>query len=383
MKDFEDTLDREIKLRLSSRIYYFIGTPAPGSGVIWRSLRTKSFKAAQAEKRRILVELRGLDPKTKNCNVRELSRLVLDEYDRAIDSAESERVKQKKRKTKEQIEGYLKKHIVPFFGDVDAGKITEELWGKYLNAELRAGRNRNFAYDRRFLKQCLLWGQRAGKTIAIPRFKVPKPPVKRMRRILTPNEIRLIFENAHGILKPLVLMMYKMGFRPGEVTNLKWDRVNFERSEITLLEEDVKANARTVRMNPKVREMLLERYQENEARAKDLKDSQYVFPTNRGRPRSRYNKRNRFDGDRPVGRYNKQWKRLLKRAGLDERLDPYLLRHTFLTECAKRVKNGETTVHEVCKYAGTSLREFERTYLHLNSDDTADVATLMDIGGAI
>lgn len=359
-------------------VYYYRGTPTAKKGVIEKSLGVSTRGLAIQKKKELLISLRGLDPKKKEYLFSEAVSAVLAKYDQQL-LATPEEFKHKVRKTRSQVAWYLNHFLNPFFGHYPARLINDSLWNEYIASEIASvgemtaigtkKKLRDFKYDRRFMRQCL----RAAKLTTIPDLEVPKR-YKVPQRVLEPDEIKRLYENAKGAMKGLILGMYKMGFRPGEILKLERDRVNFEKNEIELRLQDVKKNPRIIRMNPQVREMLLERLSKTTGR--------YVFPSRSKTSRKKGEAKGRPIGERPIESYSKQWARLLKTAGVAD-CDPYSLRHTFLTECARRVKGGEVTTEEVCKFAGTSMAEFEKTYLHFTTKDTEGVAVLMDIGGAI
>lgn len=366
---------RDPELFRVGEVWYYRGTPKPGHGEVKKSLKVKSPGLAVQAKKDFLIGLRGLDLNRRGSLFKDVVTLILIEYERRI-QASSPGFKEKAQKTKDHAENFLVKHLMPFFAHYTINKITEEIWGMYIQWCHERGVTRNLIVDRRFMLMCLHAAQRAGESVAIPKLLVPSFS-KTNRRTMTPDEIKTLYDKATGILKPLILCMYKMGFRPGEVTGLRWDRVNFDRDEITLLEVDVKANARVMRMNAQVRAMLLERSRS------ETKGEIFVFPTRSKLSRKKGAKKAVTVGERPIHRYHKQWHRLLDDCEIDATLDPYCLRHTFLTECAKRVRGKTITTEEVVKFAGTSIREFERTYLHFTPEDTKEVAALMDDFGAI
>ncbi len=374
---------RDPELWVVGDTYYYRGRPKSGGAVVERSLGVKVPERGNAlkAKNNLLIELRGLDPKQREYLFRDIAAAVMSEYDRKIEAAPSDAFKNKIRNTRAQVANYLgiaalktkpgefrKGYLLEHFELYPLRTITQDAWETYCDEQLQK-RNRLLKYDARFLKQALLRAQRTGKLVAIPELPVPNAKRRvKVRRVLAPAEIQALYAKATGILKPLILIMYKMGCRPAEATLLTWDRVDFEKNTIHLRDEDVKAGPRTIEMNPQVRAMLLER--------KLKSKGAFCFPA-------------RGEVDQPVRRYHKQWKRLLAQVieagmtSLSDMPDPYCLRHTFLTESARRVKAGKESLVEVTQYAGTSIREFEDNYLHMTHEDTKGVASIMDVGGAI
>ncbi len=178
------------------------------------------------------------------------------------------------------------------------------------------------------------------------------------KRVLTKDEIKLIFDNASGTTYGLALFMYLMGCRPAEALGAPWSEFDLDRGIWNLPKERTKTRtARSMKVNETVLTWLLSRKSES--------TSPWVFP-------SRETK-----GQTPIDRYNKQWTRLMIKCGISTKVTPYFLRHTFLSECAKKVRDGSLSLVLITKYAGTSIEQFEKTYLHVEGEDTKAVAALM------
>lgn len=192
----------------------------------------------------------------------------------------------------------------------------------------------------------------------------PDPP-RRKGRVLTENEKTAILEAALPNLRDQLLFAMTMGMRLREHLKLSWDRVDFENQTITLRPEDTKTKkGRVIKMSPQVF-MILKRRKEGYYRHR-IKNSPWVFPA-------------RHNPKLPVHQNKTAWRTAKKGAGIKGRCRYHDLRHTFLTECAKLVRQGEVSVVLICAYAGLSIKTFERTYLHLNHNDTAPVASLIEV----
>jgi len=156
--------------------------------------------------------------------------------------------------------------------------------------------------------------------------------------------------------------MYLMGPRPGEVLGSRWSEFDLKKGIWNIPAERTKTRtARSIKLNPKVQDWMIER--------KGLGASEFVFPSKDSR------------GQSPVDRYNKQWTRLMDACGISREITPYYLRHTFLSECAKKVRDGKLSLVLITKYAGTSIEQFEKTYLHVEGEDTKSVSVLMELEG--
>lgn len=375
----------EIRRDTRTGMMYYQGTPVPGGGQITRSLECKTEWQALRKKRELLIELRGLDPNDRNPKVSEVAEVLLKEKERH------------QRGGTHEFYYFSYQNLKEYFEDYRVTQITDEVWDDFVDGFLKEKAGHGLIGERRFMMAVL----RKARVAVLPKLRVPKRD-KIPRRVFMPDEIRRIYEAANDDFKGIVLLMYKMGLRPAEAYELSWDRVWFDRNRIHLRESDVKDGARTIRINPTCREWLLKRKVEQDERAgrqmpgrkkgKTYSKTAYVFPSRvhvipRRKAKSRHNlaKKGPTGPDRPLGDINSVWNRLVRSLEIPVPNVPYCLRHTFLTECAKRImenRAGKGAIAKVCRYAGTSIEEFERTYLHLTGEDTAEIADLMEGEGA-
>ncbi len=344
MNRFEKTADPEIKRDAQTGIYFYRGTPTRGGRRIARSLGVRVFRTAQLQKKDLLLRLRGVDPSARDILFGDYCKVFLQER------------KTKAPATHEQAH-YSVKAMLPFFESHTMKQINERTWAEYVAYQHQLNPTRLLKYDRRHLRMMLYRLKKKGIVSEIPDFNIEEREIKR-RRVLTSAETDLILKHSEGSLYGLCLIMMKMGARPGEVVGLPWSELDLEAGIWALPKERTKTRtARTMVINSVVLKWLKEQ--------KKSATSLWVFPT-------------REDETKHLVNYRKQWERMLKRSGLDESITVYFLRHTFLTECAKRVRDGKLSLVLITKYAGTSIDEFERTYLHVDGQDTKDVAELME-----
>lgn len=338
------TEDREIKKDSRTGIYHYRGTLSRGGKSISRSLGVRTFRAAVLAKKDLLLKLRGIDPMAKDVPFRDYVQVFLEER------------KKKSQKTYEQAL-YCLKELTPFFETHTMRQITDAVWDEYVSYQAQIKPGRLLKYDRRHLLMMLLRCKKKGIVSEIPELRLKERDTER-KRVLNPGEVRAIFKHAEGSIFGLALFMYHMGARPGEVLGAPWTEFDLDRGIWSLPAERTKTRTpRAMKLNQRVWEWLKTR----QAASK----SKWVFPTRENR-------------DRPLYRYNKQWDKMLQKAGLDPEIQPYHLRHTFLTECAKKVRDGSLSLVLITKYAGTSIEQFEKTYLHIEGEDTKAVAELME-----
>jgi integrase len=186
-------------------------------------------------------------------------------------------------------------------------------------------------------------------------------PKKTTGRVLTEQEKAALLDAALPQLRDQLVFAMTMGMRLREHLKLTWDRVDLSKQTITLRAEDTKTRKpRVMKMSPQVYKVLMNRW------AKRKPGAQYVFPA-RGKP------------NQPTRQNKNAWASAKRRAGIRGRCRYHDLRHTFLTECAKKVRQGEVSLPLICAYAGLNITVFERVYLHLSHEDTAAVSNLIAV----
>jgi len=347
----KSTKDREIKIDTRTGIYYFRGTVRRGDQEIKRSLGVRTFNAAVFAKKELLNSLRGIDYSQKDIPFHRYAREVY--------------LPLQAKKTKSTSDKAVSaiKQLMPFFEHYSMRQITDTAWEEYKTYFEQRHRGHQLVPARLALVFMLTRLQKEGHIQKIPELAVPKYQ-KADKRVFTAEEIQKLYAAANPNFKGLILMMYKMGFRPGEPLNLTWDRVDFTQNTIKLLDEHTKTRVgRTVVMNQAVREWLL---------AQDKTKSKFVFQSTKSSGR-----------EMPLKSTNKSWANMCERLNIPAPNNLYCLRHTFLTEAGLRVNSGKLSLMLVCKFAGTSLETFEKHYMHVDGNQTKAVAELMDIEAAI
>lgn len=318
-----------------------------GRGEITKSTRRKNLIEAKAVAEEITREFFGSDyrPKLKNT--------ALEEFD---DWIERKRLANKAPAT---ITSMLasRKYLKIFFHDMLPSDITALWWEKTYIPKVRQAttETRRFFNDRKWVSMFLKQMVEDGKLTKRPVLLNPDKKTKAWR-YLENAHVKALIDNASGDLKQMIIMAATMGMRRLEITNLKWSGVDLKRKTISLAEEETKIRkARKFKISPDSLPWLAENR---------LNGSRFVFP-------------NKFDNDRPVHKdgFMGSWKRLKKKLKIKARFHD--LRHTFLTNAFKCSGSNPAFI---CHYAGLSLEEAQRTYLHFDENDTEIVSTLVSYG---
>lgn len=248
-------------------------------------------------------------------------------------------------------------HLKHFLEDIGPDDITEQWWlGTYIPAKMAepGAKKRKFFNDRKVLRMYLLSLHRQGMIDRIPNLINPDPETK-AGKVFTDNEIERLLKEASPDLKLQILMAYTMGMRKGEILLLPFDRIDREQKLITLKSEDTKTRkSRTFAISSVVWPLIKGRLDD---------PSGYLFPSRSGEAR-------------PIDKAGNQsaWE------GAKQRCKPKVsgrfhdLRHSFLTKAFKAPGANPALI---CHFAGISLEEAERTYLHFDAEDTRSVSNLV------
>jgi integrase len=193
-------------------------------------------------------------------------------------------------------------------------------------------------------------------------FNEAKEDFRKAGQVISDEHLSLVLKHSTSVWRDRILIQRYTGMRPGEVSNLKKDRVDLEQGLISLKKQDTKtrvARAFLVR-SPIVMEILRRRAQSP--------DTEFFFP-------------GRDDTSKAIDGSLKYWQRAIYRANAElvgagklpmpSDYTPHDLRHTFLTH-AFRKPGAQVAV--TCFMCGLTLKEAEKTYLHFTPEDTREIA---------
>ena len=295
----------------------------------------------------------GKDPASERDKIRGgyLTSDLLDKFD-----AEHIEVKLKP-KTQEDYRRNITIHIKPKIGHMLIHQVTREDMMKLHHAmrETPYAANRNISILSKFFNWCEKYGYRdEGKN---PCRFVDKYKEKKRERFLSSEEQERFFialekakrENiiSHYAIYAIQLLVLTSA-RLGEIINLKWDYINWERGTIDL--PDSKVGTRPIYLNQPARDILSEITKQT--------DNPYVCC-------------GAVPG-RPIVNIQKSWRRIRTLAAIEDvRLND--LRHTFASVA---VSNG-VSLHIVGGLLGHTQPRTTARYAHLAADPLIEAAELI------
>jgi len=167
-------------------------------------------------------------------------------------------------------------------------------------------------------------------------------------RVLTDEELQQYIENCPQPWKDCATILAEEGMRPGEVFVLQWPNVliNGSGGVIRIADGKSKAARRVLPMTPNVYALLHARFE-----AAGRPNEGWVFPSG--------SSSGHFNGDAAKD----QHARSLKDSGV-QRFEPYILRHTALTNLAKKGADA----HTLARIAGHSGIVMTMRYVHPQAD---------------
>lgn len=229
----------------------------------------------------------------------------------------------------------------------------------------QATKDRRYRHLRGFLNWCVEHGHCEASPLG--NVEAPRRPDK-MPKHVTKTELESICEtirndyrdkHGRGIcakgeiiwIEPLFRFAFYTGMRGGELCNLQWDHIDFERSLIRILEQK-NGREQTIPLLEKAREALDDVQGER---------SGYVF----GSPRS--------DAERDVPLFrsyvSRRFTKYRRKAGVERRVSMHGLRHGFATALAQAGKSAHV-IKEACRHGdlSTSLKYVHLANEHLKSE---------------
>jgi len=164
-----------------------------------------------------------------------------------------------------------KRDLEPGLGKLPIGDVNQKTWLRF--CEKRTAND--FQNHRNLMHQFLVWCEGQGYLLAVPTLKNPKHK-RRRRKIIPPEHLAVILQEARGSLRLFLSLALFMGMRRSEILKLDWTRVNFDHRSLRLRDIDVKTDEeRQIPITKVVLGLLAERLKEQQdAGSKTI----WVFP---------------------------------------------------------------------------------------------------------
>jgi integrase len=123
------------------------------------------------------------------------------------------------------------KSLVRHFGKMPLSEISTYDVEKYKEKRRKklsgSGMNREFALLKSMLNRASEWG--FAKIALNPVSKVGYFPERQVERILTNDEARRLIDASNASLRPVVVTALNTGMRRGEILDMRWTNVDFDR----------------------------------------------------------------------------------------------------------------------------------------------------------
>lgn len=255
------------------------------------------------------------------------------------------------------------KHIRPWAGPLGPDDLNESWWTTVYIPGKRAQikdkktgatyKDHRFFNDRKMIIGFLKAMQNEGLIRRLPKFVNPDPE-STVGKVYTDNEIQCLMKEASPDLHLQILMALEMFMRKGEILLLNLNRIDSDKRLISLRAVDTKTGSKT-----------------GKGRAFPITDRVWALVKPRLNHSSGFLFPSRTGEAKPVDRSGNQsaWEGAKKRAGVRGRFHD--LRHTALSRALTR---PGANIALICRFAGLTLEEAERTYLHTNPEQLWEIA---------
>jgi integrase len=242
---------------------------------------------------------------------------------------------------------YTVEHIKRILGSVRVREISPAHVQLYQTARKKQGVtnktvNKEIYYLCSFLRWC-----RETAAIDVPPLKVSKLRYDRpVPVVLSPDEVVRIIDAAEGMHKPFFLILYTLGLRFSEASNLKWDDIDFENRLI-----------RTQQKGGSYKVLPLNDWLEQELKALgDPVKGERVF-------------KSRIRGKRVVN-VRKALAAACEKAKVGKRVYPHLFRHSVATHFL----GEDVNLRKIQAYLGHKEIETTEFYTHVVAADLGKAA---------
>ncbi len=234
---------------------------------------------------------------------------------------------------KDNYKNYVYTHIIPYFANYKLCEIHEDDCQRFLNKYVGYSKA-NVSKIRMTLRRVLrkaqkqkLIGENPAEDIVLPQVTVGK------RRPITDEERTLILNQVpNHYAGTMVLTMLCCGLRPAEIRRMKWDWIDFNNSILTVGKSKTKAGTgRKIPIPPQLKSALIEhklKGQNDKWIFVRYKNHQLPLDEN-----AFYHAWHNFCKEMDIANGATVYRNQITKSTLAPDLEPYLLRHTFCTDC--------------------------------------------------
>ncbi len=253
-----------------------------------------------------------------------------------------------------KLRGYSAKTIknYMFFVDkfINSKKSPQEFILSLINAKKSDDTVRSACFAIKFYLRIL---EKEDKKIETLLKKLPN--VKREKKlpmVLSKKEVeKLIMATKNINYRLMIMLAYSAGLRVSELVNLKWEDIDFSRNIIHIKHAKGKKD-RIVMLSPKVKKLL---------RTLSEDKTGYILKTHKG---TKYSART----------IQTAVKSLAKKAGINKKVTPHILRHSFATHLLDK----GIDIRYIKELLGHSNISTTQIYTRLSNKKIANIKTPLD-----
>lgn len=235
--------------------------------------------------------------------------------------------------TKNDYKYYLYSNIIPYFEKFKLCDITEDDCQRFLNKYVGYSKA-NVSKIRMTLRRVLrkaqkqkLIGENPAEDIVLPQVTEGK------RRPITDEERALILKQVpNHYAGAMVLTMLCCGLRPAEIRRMEWDWVDFDNAILTVGKSKTKAGTgRKIPIPPQLKSALIEhKLKGQNDKWVFVRYKNYNLPLDEN---AFYHAWHNFCREMDIANGATVYRNQITKSTLAPDLEPYLLRHTFCTDC--------------------------------------------------
>ncbi|MFC2164032.1 tyrosine-type recombinase/integrase [Acidobacteriota bacterium] len=211
------------------------------------TIKEEAVVALKVEVQKAFDRKRGIEREKQNVKLREFTDLFIENYSKV-----------NKRSWKD--DQYRLYRLIDFFGNICLREITPLEIEKFKSMKINEGRakatvNTYLKILKRMFNIAIDWGYAKDNPARCVKLYSEKDCLK--ERILSREEEERLLEAASEHLSPILIVALNTGMRRGEILNLKWSQVNFEKGEIRVVKTK-SGSPRIVDMNSRLATVLLQ-----------------------------------------------------------------------------------------------------------------------------